>query len=236
MDKRIKVIIVNKLTIVSGWSKLFYSKTNSIKSMQSRLLSCVLLILFFSSANAAGVDRLKAFYETTLSMRANFHQVVFDAQGKKLQEVTGRMELKRPGKFKWDYQSPYTQEIVGDGTRVWLYDPELNQVTVRAMGKAIGSSPAALLAGNKDIDKSFEFSNGNNADGMEWALAIPKEKESGFEKIELGFSKDQLKKLKLVDAFGHTTLIEFNGFERNPKLEDQSFYFKPPSGADIVGE
>lgn len=193
-------------------------------------------LVYGVNANATGVDRLKAFYESTLSMKANFHQVVNDAQGKKVQEVTGKMELKRPGKFRWDYQSPYAQEIVGDGTRVWLYDPELNQVTVRAMGKVLGSSPAALLAGSKDIDKRFDFTNGSNDDGLEWVSATPKDKDSGFEKIELAFSKDMLKRMKLIDSFGHATTIEFSGFERNPKLEDQTFYFKPPSGADIVGE
>lgn len=206
--------------------------------MWKQILVCGLglSLAYAPMANAAGVERLKVFYESTLSMKAGFHQVVTDAQGKKMQEVTGKMELKRPGKFRWDYQSPYAQEIVGDGTRVWLFDPELNQVTVRAMGKVLGSSPAALLAGSKDIDKSFDFNNGASSDGLEWATATPKDKDSGFEKIELAFSKEVLKKMKLLDSFGHTTTIEFSGFERNPKLEDASFYFKPPSGADIVGE
>ena len=198
------------------------------------LISLILVIPI--TANAGGVDRLKAFFQSTYAVRAQFHQTVSDEQGRKLQEVDGSMQLQRPDKFRWDYNKPYVQEIVGDGEKVWLFDPELNQVTVRTMTKAMGSSPAALLAGSADLEKSFVLKDANRQDGLEWVLATPKDSESGFEQVFLGFKGDFLNKMELHDSFGHTTVIEFLNLERNPKLLAQLFRFTPPVGADVVGE
>jgi len=187
-------------------------------------------------ANAGGVDRLKAFFQNTTAMRAQFHQTVVDNQGRKVQEVDGTMQLQRPGKFRWDYNKPYVQQIVGDGEKVWLFDPELNQVTVRALSKALGSSPAALLAGNKEMEKGFVLKDEGRQDELEWVAATPKDKDSGFEQVFLGFKNDALQEMELHDNFGHVTVIEFSKLERNPKLSAQVFRFVPPSGADVVGE
>jgi outer membrane lipoprotein carrier protein len=199
------------------------------------------VVLIFSTllpleAFADGIDSLKSFYQNTNAIRAQFHQTVVDGQGRKLQEVDGSMQLQRPGKFRWDYNKPYVQQIVGDGEKVWLYDPDLNQVTVRTISKALGSSPAALLAGGKDMDKAFELKNEGRQDNLDWVQAIPKDKESGFDTIYLGFKADVLDQMELHDSFGHVTLIEFNKLERNPKLSAQVFKFSPPSGADVVGD
>jgi len=187
-------------------------------------------------ASAGGVSSLKSFFSNTVSMRADFHQMVMDSQGRKVQEVDGLMQLQRPGKFRWDYKKPYIQQIIGDGEKVWLYDPDLNQVTVRTIGKALGSSPAALLAGSKEIERAFTLSDEDKGDDLEWVLAIPNDKESGFEKVMLGFKNDVLVKMELYDSFAHLTNIEFNKFERNPKLTPQTFRFAVPTGADVVGE
>ena len=122
-----------------------------------KFLSNLALLFLLSPlmANAGGIDSLKAFFQNTQSLKAQFHQEVSDNQGRKVQEVDGMVQIQRqadgPGKFRWDYNKPYVQEIVGDGEKVWLFDPELNQVTVRTIGKALGSSPAALLAGSKEL-------------------------------------------------------------------------------------
>lgn len=187
-------------------------------------------------AHAGGVDRLKAFYQNTNSMRAQFHQTVIDNQGRTMQEVDGTMQLQRPGKFRWDYNKPYVQQIVGDGARVWLFDPELNQVTVRALSKTLGSSPAALLAGNHEMENNFVLKDEGRQDKLEWVQATPKDKESGFERVFLGFNNDALQEMELHDSFGHMTVIEFSKLERNPKLAVQTFRFSPPAGADVVGE
>ncbi|WP_334107257.1 outer membrane lipoprotein chaperone LolA [Methylobacillus sp.] len=188
-------------------------------------------------AHADGIESLKTFFKSTNAMRAHFHQVVTDAQGGKVQEVQGNMQLQRPGKFRWDYDQPYVQQIIGDGEKVWLYDPDLNQVTVRAMNKAIGSSPASLLAGAQDAERNFTLTAvPGRSDGLEWVQAVPKAEESGFDKVLLGFSGNGLQKMELHDSFGHTTTIHFSKLERNPSLNSGSFKFKVPAGADVVGE
>jgi outer membrane lipoprotein carrier protein len=195
-----------------------------------------LLLMLPLLANAGGVDRLKNFLQKTGTLRAQFHQVVVDAQGKKVQEVDGSMQLLRPGKFRWDYNKPFQQEIVGDGEKVWLYDPELNQVTVRVLSKALGSSPAALLSGSQDMEKNFVLKDKTHSGALEWVLATPKVEESGFERVLLGFNDETLQAMELYDSFGHTTLVTFTKLELNPKLAASTFRFTPPAGADVVGE
>ncbi|MBM3350841.1 MAG: outer membrane lipoprotein chaperone LolA [Betaproteobacteria bacterium] len=198
---------------------------------------CLLGMLLFSQwAYADGMESVKAFYERTKSIRANFHQVVTDKQGRKVQDVDGVMQLKRPNKFRWDYNKPYQQQIISDGKQIWLYDTDLAQVTVREVSKALGGSPAALLAGNESVDKSFKLVNAYAKGGLDWVAANPKDKEGGYEKILLGFKGDQLQELSLIDSFGHYTKIVFTQFESNPELDEKSFLFQPPKGVDVVGE
>ena len=134
--------------------KVRMNKPMNIRTLLRAALVAVLLTLP-SLAIAGGVDSLRSFFQNTKSLRADFQQTVVDNQGRKVQEVTGTMQLQRPGKFRWDYNKPYVQVIVGDGARVWLYDPELSQVTVRSLDQALGNTPAALLAGTKEMEKSF---------------------------------------------------------------------------------
>jgi outer membrane lipoprotein carrier protein len=198
------------------------------------LLICILVMPF--AAKADGIKSLRNFYDQTHAMRANFYQVVTDRQGRKVQEVQGEMQLKRPNKFRWDYNKPYEQQIISDGKQVWLYDTELAQVTVRELSKALGSSPAALLAGDDTLDKSFKFSNVSRKDDIDWVKADSKDNESGFEKILLGFKAGELQEMELVDSFGLQTRIVFNDVVRNPVIDTKTFLFKTPKGVDVVGE
>ncbi|WP_109013960.1 outer membrane lipoprotein chaperone LolA [Novimethylophilus kurashikiensis] len=187
-------------------------------------------------AQADPVERLKAFYQSTPAMKAVFKQTVLDRKGQTVQEVMGTMQLLRPGKFRWDYQKPYVQIIVGDGKKIWLFDPELSQVTVRSLEKMLGSSPAALLAGSKEVEKAFDLKDAGRQDELEWVEATPKQKDGSFESVLLGFKGDQLAEMELHDSFGQTTIIEFAKIERNPKLNPNTFVFVPPRGVDVVGE
>jgi outer membrane lipoprotein carrier protein len=191
---------------------------------------------FANFAMADGVSSLRDFFTTTNTMRAQFSQVVNDKQGRKEQEVEGTMQLQRPNKFRWDYKKPYEQQIVSDGKDVFLYDTELQQVSVRQLSKTLGSSPAAMLAGGENVEKSFTLKNATRKDGLVWVLALPKNKESGFERVLLGFKADKLRKMEIYDSFNHITHITFDEVERNPKLEDATFLFTPPKGVDVVGE
>ena len=196
----------------------------------------VILVFFSNTALADGVTSLRDFFSNTNSMRAQFSQVVTDPQGRKIQAVEGTMQLQRPNKFRWDYNKPYEQQIISDGKQVFLYDTDLQQVTVRELSKAIGSSPASLLAGGDAVEKSFTIKNAVRKDGLIWVLALPKDKESGFERVLLGFKADKLRKMELYDSFNHITLITFDAVERNPNLLPATFLFTPPKGVDVVGE
>lgn len=204
--------------------------------MRIKLAIISLLCFMPIAAQADGISSLKNFYNNTHSVHANFYQVVTDKQGRKVQEVYGEMQLKRPNKFKWDYNKPYEQQIISDGKQVWLYDTELAQVTVRAIDKALGSSPAALLAGDDTLEKGFKLSNIERKDSFDWVSAQPKVQDSGFEKIFLGFSDNKLQEMELVDSFGHQTHIVFSNIDVNPTINNKTFSFNPPKGVDVVGE
>lgn len=205
-----------------------------MSKMKTVLVACMLLLPL--AVQADGIASLRNFYHQTHAMRANFYQVVTDRQGRKVQEVYGEMQLKRPNKFRWDYNKPFEQQIISDGKQVWLYDTELAQVTVRALSKALGSSPAALLAGDDNLEKGFKLNNVERKDGLDWVNAEPKDRESGFEKILLAFKDDKLQEMELVDSFGHQTHIVFNNLEHNPVINGKTFLFQPPKGVDVVGE
>ena len=199
-----------------------------------KALFAVSLIVASQSVQADGLERMKEYFQNIQSAQANFHQVVIDKQGQKTQDVTGSMRLQKPNKFRWDYNKPYVQQIVGDGDKIWLFDPELNQVTVRSFAKAASSSPAALLAGGKDIERSFTIKDTSRKGDLEWVMAIPKVRETGFERLFLGFKGDELMEMELHDSFGNRTAIEFGDVQRNPKLPADSFKFVPPRGADVL--
>jgi outer membrane lipoprotein carrier protein len=134
------------------------------------------------------------------------------------------------------YAKPVDQVIVGDGERVWIHDRDLNQVTVRKLSAALGSTPAALLAGSADIEKAFEISEAGSRDGLEWLEAKPREREAGFERVRMGFDADGLRAMELLDHFGQTTQLRFSKLVRNPKVDRSEFRFEPPKGADVLGE
>ena len=196
----------------------------------------LLLAFLCGTAQAAAIERFKTFVKTTQSARADFEQNVVDRTGKPVQKATGTFVFQRPGKFRWVYAKPADQVIVGDGERVWIHDRDLNQVTVRKLSKALGSTPAALLAGSGDIEAAFELSEAGMRDGLEWLEAKPREREAGFERVRMGFSASGLQAMELLDHFGQTTRLRFTNLTRNPKLDAEEFRFTPPKGADVLGE
>ena len=192
--------------------------------------------LFALSAGAASLERYKAFLNGTQSARAQFEQKVYDRDGKLTQESRGSFVFQRPGRFRWVYDKPADQVIVGDGQRVWIYDRQLNQVTVRKLTAALGSTPAALLAGGTDVEKSFEMSDAGPKDGLEWIEARPRDRDAGFERVRMGFDKENLQAMELTDNFGQTTLLTFSKLVRNPQVNPSEFRFDPPKGADVLGD
>ena len=196
-----------------------------------------LLAAFVScAAQGATLDRLRAFVKETQTARAEFTQTVANKDGRVSQTASGEFLLERPGKFRWTVAKPYKQLLVGDGQRVWIFDEDLNQVIVRRIGEALGSTPAALLAGSQDVEKAFTWKDLPPSGGLEWLAATPVSKETTFAEIRLGFDAKGLAALELLDAFGQKSVVRFTSFERNPKLPASSFTFTPPKGADVIGD
>ena len=197
--------------------------------------------LFASSmAQAAAIEKLQQFLTTTQSMRADFSQIVVAKNGGKPQKSSGVMFFSRPGKFRWQIDKPYEQLLVGDGEQVWIHDPDLQQVTVKKMNAALGSTPVALLVGaqgdQSGLDKNFTLREAGTREDLEWLEAIPKSTDSGFEKLAIGFAGAELKSMELYDNFGQTTTLVFSKSETNPALAPSLFHFVPPAGADVIGE
>ena len=210
--------------------------------MLRKLLIGLSIFMCATTAQAGGIEKLKTFIATTHSAQANFTQEVLDQNGKRIQSASGIMQFQRPGKFRWTYQKPYEQIIVGDGAKFWLYDADLNQVTVKKLDTALGSSPAALLSGSNEIERVFTLTESGNRDGMEWLQATPKGQEkkgqdSSFKKILMAFdAQGELAAMELSDMFGHKTVLRFSAMKRNPNIPEQQFHFTPPKGADVLSE
>jgi outer membrane lipoprotein carrier protein len=206
-------------------------------SMFNKLFIGIFALLLASTAYAGASDKLRDFITSSRSGQANFTQVVQDKKGKKIQSASGTMQFVRPGKFRWVYQKPYEQIIVGDGAKFWLYDVDLNQVTVKKLDAALGSSPAALLSGNNEIERAFVLQDSGTRDGLDWLEATAKAPDTGFDKISMAFNaQGELVVMELRDTFGLKTEIRFSKMQRNPQLSPQLFKFVPPKGADVLGE
>ena len=205
------------------------------RSLRAGWIACA-LVLCATSAFASGLDQLHAFLERTQSAQGSFRQTVTNRDGRTTQTSSGTFAFQRPGKFRWTYDKPFDQLIVGDGQKVWVYDRDLNQVIVRPIDAALGATPAALLAGDNALEKNFSLVAGGADNGIEYVDATPKTNESQFKQIRLGFVDELPRRMLLTDAFGQTTELTFADVKRNPKLAPDTFAFTPPKGADVVGK
>lgn len=201
-----------------------------------KILSLVAFALCPMLSHAGAVDQLHDFLKNTRTLKAEFAQSVIGKNGRKPQLSSGVVAIARPGKLRWEIRKPSPQLVVGDGEKIWIHDPELQQVTVRKAGQALGGSPAALLSGSNDLEKNFSLREAGSSEGMVWVEAVPKATESGFELVRLGFAGSELKGMDLLDSFGQTTQIRFTKIERNPALPATTFHFVPPVGTDVIGD
>jgi len=191
----------------------------------------------YAAANSspdAAAQRLESALRGLSSFRAEFRQVVTNAEGEETETAAGTVSLARPGKFRWDYREP-EQLIVSDGVTVWLYDADLAQVTIRSAAETLIGTPALLLSGRSDISAEFEVTDGGEEEGLAWTLLTPKSSESDFRELAVGISDGLLRRMRLVDRLGQTTRLEFENIERNPRFADGTFSFTPPPGVDVVG-
>jgi outer membrane lipoprotein carrier protein len=204
----------------------------------SRRLVCAVLALGalgFSSgpARADAVDTLREFAREVKSGTAEFTQTVTSPDGAKKKTSSGTFEFARPNRFRFAYRKPFEQLIVGDGRKVWLHDVELNQVSVRPFDQALSATPAALLSGT-DLDRGFELTALGARDGLDWVKAVPRRREGNIESLAIGFKGRALAALELVDAFGQRSRIDFTKVAANAPVDDATFRFVPPPGADVI--
>ncbi|STQ90766.1 outer membrane lipoprotein chaperone LolA [Iodobacter fluviatilis] len=200
-----------------------------------KLALIILLAVTSQTALADAAGDLKNYLSNTQSLQASFKQTVTSQQGK-VQQSSGILAIQRPGLFRWVYQKPFEQLIIADGKQVWLYDPDLKQATVKDIGKALESSPAALLAGNNQFERNYKLRTLASSEGVDWLEAIPKQPDQSFDAVKLGFTQGQLTQMELHDHFGQTTRIYFSALKINPKIDAGQFRFSPPKDADVIRE
>ena len=194
------------------------------------------LLLLSLPAFASGLDDFLAFNASSRTATARFEQQVFDRGGKVVERASGTFAFQRPGKFRWTYEKPHQQLLVGDGTKLWIYDPDLKQVTVKRIGAAISSTPAALLAGKDDVTTLFTLRDAGTGseDGLAWVEATPKSQDTGFERVRLGLRGKTLAAMELFDQLGGHTKLVFSDLKANVAVAADMFHFTPPKGADVL--
>jgi outer membrane lipoprotein carrier protein len=196
------------------------------------LLTFACLVPCASLAN--GLDDFMAFNAATKTATAHFNQDVLDRTGKVVERASGEFAFQRPGRFRWTYDKPTKQVLVGDGTKLWIHDPDLNQVTVKKIDAAISSTPAALLAGKDDITALFTLRDAGVDAGLEWVEATPKAPDTGFERVRLGLKGKSLAAMELRDQLGGRTILQFSNFKANAAIAADTFRFTPPKGEDVL--
>jgi outer membrane lipoprotein carrier protein len=195
------------------------------------------MLALTSTASASALEQFKTFVSGTKSAKGEFsQQQVRSNPGKVAPVSTGTFVFARPGKFVWTYQKPYEQLLQADGDTLYIFDKDLNQVTTRKLGSALGSSPAAILFGSNDLEKNFTLSEAGTRDGLEWLDAKPKNKDTSFEQISIGLKNGVPEAMDLKDTFGQTSKLRFTNFQRNPALAANFFKFEVPKGADVSAQ
>jgi outer membrane lipoprotein carrier protein len=195
------------------------------------ILLCLLLLPGTVVQAGQPTDTLRTFFAGLETLQADFDQQVVDAEGRLQQSSQGHMWIKRPGRFRWDYEQPYRQQIVADGERLWSYDEDLEQVTVQAAGEVLTATPAMLLSGEQPLEQVFTLEDSGNSVHL-----LPKTDDSNITALNLYLEDGMLQRILARDSFGNTTTFSFSNLERNPPLSESLFVFVPPAGADVVGD
>jgi len=200
--------------------------------------SLLLLLAMTGVAHAAGAGQasLDRFLSGLSTMQADFIQTLTNARGERKEENRGKLWLSRPGKFRLHYINPYEQIYVADGKNIWLYDRDLEQVTVKPQSETLGSTPAMLLSSTAPLSDNFTIKEEGKHEGFQWLLLKPKAAESNFDYVRLALEGDVLRAMEMVDGFGNTTRLYLQTVVRNPSVDEKQFRFTPPPGADVIGE
>jgi len=189
-----------------------------------------------AAAWAGAVDAFLAFTANTKAAQARFDQQVVDAGGRVVEKASGAFSFSRPNRFRWAYDKPSATVIVADGERLWVYDPDLRQATVRPMDRALSATPAALLAGRGDVTAAFTLRDAGSADGLEWLEATPRSPDTGFDRVRVGMRGALPGAMELLDSLGGRTVLRFPRFQVGGAVDPTTFRFTPPPGTDVLQE
>ncbi len=205
------------------------------------LARCVLaaLLLNFPLVLAAADDdyqRVERLLGNLQSLQADFRQTLTDSKGDVVEQSSGTIAIRRPNRFRWEYRQPHEQLMVADGTRIWLFDPDLEQVTVRRMGDSLSATPAMLLSGEGRLSDNFNVTKTSQDAAAHWVIMEPKRNDTDFKWVRLGFASDVLKYMQLADKLGQITTLEFTNVQKNLPLDPAKFVFTVPAGADVIGD
>ncbi len=205
--------------------------------MRYWLAALALASTLAGTAFAGARDNLDAFSKGLKGLDGSFEQKLYDLDGRLKETSKGRIALSAPRLFRWEYATPYEQLIVADGEKVWVFDSDLDQVTVRPQGPEEQNSPLAALVDPARLERDFNVREGGEADGLSWLLLSPRDAEqASFSSARLGFSGQALVRMEVVDTLGQRTELVFSGWKRNPAFDRATFRFVPPAGVDVVGE
>lgn len=189
-----------------------------------------------TSTDDAGSRLLMTFLNDVRTLSSGFEQKLVDADGNVVDDSSGTVEISRPGRFRWSYMYPYEQLLIADGLNVWSYDVDLEQVTVKPQADALGSTPALLLGGARDVLEEFDYTGYEVDENTTWVTLRPKSTENGFNRVELGFNDGRLTRMLFADNLEQTTLIVLFNTNFNVDIDAARFQFAPPAGIDVVGE
>ncbi len=207
-----------------------------------RQLFAVLLLLavaggaWAATAPEQKAPRLDRFLATVQTFEAAFRQRVTLPDGEVTEDSTGTVVMQRPGRFRWNYTAPFERVIVADGSKLWLYEADLDQVTVRRLTSGLGDTPAALLTGKESVLAKFRVERQWSAEGIAWVRLVPRSDGSDFAAVSLGFQGDTLRRIQLDDRLGQETRIDFSDVKVNRALPEDVFHFTPPAGADVIDD
>ena len=197
------------------------------------LLACLFWLTVANSASVKPIQALEQFLASIKTLSARFEQEVIDEHGRVSQRSQGKFYLQRPGQFRWNYETPFKQEIVSDGKKVWFYDPDLEQVTVKLVDEALGSAPALLLSGKVKLSERFVIKSQGREGDISWVELAPKSEEDVFKSLKVEMKKGQLRWMEMADNFGQLTRIQFKNLKKNHSLPKAIFNFTPPTGVDV---
>jgi len=200
------------------------------------LLWLLLALVSTATHAASGITQMKQFLSALTTLQARFEQTVENQDSGQRTDSKGTFYLRRPNQFRWNYEQPEEQQIVADGRQIWLYDPELKQVSVQSQYKALRGTPAMLLVSGDPVENAFLIKDAGSSDGLDWVELIPRDQESQFQRILLGFSDNELRRMVMDDKFGQVSRFRFFDIRHNPTFNSTFFFFDPPEDVDLYNQ